>query len=326
MSLRVYAIICGALPALAVAAPLAAQQASPSDREIVVTGEREPPTRNEITEQARNISIIGDPRDNPLPRFEDRICPGVLGLTGDAAGYIIDRIRYNAEQFGLRISPDDGSCEANFIVAFVDDAQNQLVELARNNGYMLAGMSVTSRGDLLDAPGAARVWVNTLTRTRDGMPTQSARDAAGAPERRGSTFGGTDGGGNPVSNPYSSGLPPVAATQGANSRIFFPVREDIVSVLVLFDRAQVRGKTLLQLADYATMRGFATTRETSGEPEAATILSLFDGPGPKPDRLTEFDLGYLGSLYEGIANLPAHSKIAGVSVHMERQAEAQAQE
>ena len=320
MSLRLHFAVCTLVPVLALSGPVAAQQApNPS---IVVTGEREPPTEREITEQARNISIIGDPLDNPLPRFEDRICPGVLGLNEDGAGYIIQRIRYNAEQFGLRIAPDDGTCDPNFIVAFVDDAQNQLVDLARRNGYMLAGLSVTTRGQLLDAPGAARVWVNTVTRTRDGMPTQSARDAAGAPERRGATFGGTDSRGNAIENTYSVGLPPVASTQAAQSRIFFPVREDIVSVLVLFDRAQVRGKSLLQLADYATMRGFATTRETSGEPEAPTILSLFDGDGPKPDRLTAFDLGYLGSLYDGIPNLPAQSKIGGVSTHMERQARA----
>ena len=54
------------------------------------------------------------------------------------------------------------------------------------------------------------------------------------------------------------------------------------------DRAQVRGKTLMQLADYATMRALAFTRETSGEPAADTILSLFDGEGPKPERLTAF--------------------------------------
>ena len=118
-------------------------------------------------------------------------------------------------------------------------------------------------------------------------------------------------------------LPPVAATQAAQSRIFFPVREDIVSVLVLFDRTQVRGKSLLQLADYATMRGLATTRETSGEVPADTILSLFDGDGPKPERLTAFDLGYLGSLYDGIPNLPAQSKIGGVRRHMERLAAAE---
>ena len=318
MSFRAAACSVAALVAVVGASSAAAQPAP--DPNIVVTGERDPPTEREITAQARNISIIGDPRDNPLPRFEDRICPGVLGLTDDAAAYIIQRIRFNAEQFGLRMAPDDGTCEPNFIVAFVDDAQNQLVALARSNGYMLAGLSVTARGELLDAPGAARVWVNTLTRTRDGMPTQSARDAAGAPERRGTTFGGTDGGGNAIANTYSVGLPPVAATQAAQSRIFFPVREDIVSVMVLFDRAQVRGKSLLQLADYATMRGMATTRETSGEPEAPTILSLFDGEGPKPDRLTSFDLAYLESLYAGIPNLPALSKIAGVSDFMERNA------
>ena len=319
MPLRVRA--CAALlAAFSFAASLAAQPA-PADPNIVVRGEREPPTEREITEQARNISIIGDPRDNPLPRFEDRICPGVLGLKDDAAGYIIERIRYNAEQLGLRLAKNDGSCEPNLIVAFVDDAQNQLVELARNNGYMLAGLSVTERGELLDAPGAARVWANTVTRTRDGMATQSARDASGAPERRGTTFGGTDGGGNAIANSYSVGLPPVAATQAAQSRIFFPVREDIVSVMVLFDREQVRGKSLLQLADYATMRSLATTRETSGEPAAETILSLFDGDGPKPERLTRFDLAYLESLYAGIPNLPAQSKLAGVNDRMERLAD-----
>ena len=324
MSLRHCAHASIVMLGLAFSTGLAAQPAP--DPNIVVTGEREPPTQRQVTEQARNISIIGDPLDNPLPRFEDWICPGVLGLKEDAAAYLIARIRYNAEQFGLRLAEDDGSCEPNLIVAFVDDAQNQLVELARNNGYMLAGLSVTERGELLDAPGAARVWSNTLTRTRDGMPTQSSRDAAGAPERRGATSGGTDQAGNPITSPYSSGLPPVAATQAAQSRIFFPVREDIVSVMVLFDRAQVRGKSLLQLADYATMRGFATTRETSGAVPAETILSLFDGEGPKPERLTKFDLGYLGSLYDGIPNLPAQSKLAGVSRHMERQQAAAAGE
>lgn len=312
---------CAALTAAcAFAGSLAAQPAPAADRDIVVTGEREPPTDREIVEQARNISIVGDPLDNPLPRFEDWICPGVLGLKDEAAAYIIERIRYNAEQYDLRLAANDGSCKPNLIVAFIDDAQNALVELARRNGYMLAGLSVSARGELLDAPGAARVWVNTLTRTRDGMPTQSSRDAKGAPERLGSTFAGTDQQGNALSASYGLALPPVAATQAAQSRIFFPVREDIVSVMVLFDRAQVQGKSLLQLADYATMRSLATTRETRGEVPADTILSLFDGDGPKPERLTSFDLAYLASLYDGIPNLPAQSKLGGVSKFVQRAA------
>jgi len=316
---RSRALACAAMVAAFASSTGLTAQETPDNRNIVVTGEREPPTPDQVLEQAKNISIVGDPRDNPLARFEDRVCPGVLGLTEEAASYINERIRYNAEQFDLRVAPNDGTCEPNIIVAFVDDAQNTLVDLARRNGYMLAGLSVTARGELLEAGGAARVWANTVTRTRDGMPVPSSRDGASAPERQGSVDGGSDGGGNPISNSYGLGLPPVAATWSAHSKIFFATREDIVSVMVLFDRAQVRGKSLLQLADYATMRGLALTRETSGEPTAPTILSLFDGEGPKPARLTEFDLAYLGSLYRDLPNLPAASKIAGVSDEMARQ-------
>jgi len=309
--------LCAALLALACGGQLAAQSEPPAEppteRQIVVTGEREPPTEREVTDQARNISIIGSPLDNPLPRFEGVLCPGVLGLKGDAAAYIVERLRYNAEQFDLRLAEDDGNCEPNLIVAFVEDAQDALVTLARSQGYMLAGLSIDRRGELLDAPGAARVWVNTVTRTNTGMPVPSARDASSAPEK---TISYDESG------PIRVTMPPVASGWASHSRIYFPTREDIVSVLVLFDRDQVRGKSLLQLADYATMRGFAFTRETRGEVPATTILSLFDGEGPKPERLTEFDLGYLGSLYEGIPNIPAASKLASVSNHIERQAEA----
>lgn len=288
--------------AFAAGMPVAAQQVPDSD--IIVTGQKQSKERA-ITEQARNVSIVGSPLDNPLARFEQRICPGVMGLKEEAASYIVDRIRYNSEQLGLRLAADDGKCEPNFIVAVVDDAQTQLTELARRQGYMLAGLSTDQRGELLDSSRAARVWVNTVTRTNTGMPVPSQRDAASTPERTISF----DASGSPV----RMTLPPIAAGWASHSRIYFPTREDIVSVLVIFDGAEVRGKSLLQLADYATMRGLALTRETRGELAAATILSLFDSVAHEPERLTSFDLAYLTSLYDGIANMPATSKLAGVS-------------
>lgn len=305
------AAICPvALVTVCIASNTTAQPAP--DPNIVVTGEREPPTERQITEQARNVSIIGSPLDDPLPRFEDRLCPGVLGLKDDAAAYIVERIRHNAEQLKVRLTENDGSCEPNLIVAFVDDARNQLVELARKEGYMLAALSVTQRGELLDAPGTARVWTNTVMRTNTGAPAPSRGSSSTAPERVLSYDPETG-------SAARLGLPPETTGSASHSRIYFPVREDIHSVMVLFDRAQVRGKSLLQLADYATMRGLAFTRETRGEAPADTILSLFDGAGKKPDRLTSFDLAYLQSLYDGIPNIPAQSKIAKVSNFMEKQ-------
>lgn len=298
--------------------PHAAAQPVP-DPNIMVTGKREPPTEREVTAQARNVSIIGSPLDNPLPRFEDRVCPGVLGLEDDDAAYIIQRIRHNAEQLDVRLHKDDGKCEPNFIVAFVEDAQGQMAQLARSQGYMLAGLSVDVRGELVDAPGAARVWTNTVLRTNTGAPMPQRRETTIAPERTLSV--------NPENGESARmSLPPEARGSASHSRISFPFREDIYSVLILFDRQQVLGKSLLQLADYATMRGLAFTRETRGEPEAETILSLFDGTGPKPGRLTVFDLAYLNSLYDGIPNMPAQSKIGGVNRHMERQVAVAAEE
>ena len=176
MSSRARAYACAAVvAAITFSTSAFAQDAPAPDRNIIVQGERPPATEDQVTEQAKNISIVGNPLDEPLPRFEDWVCPGVLGLTDDAAAYIIQRVRYNAEQLDLRVTKDDGTCEPNFIVAFVDDAQNALVEVARRNGYMLAGLSVTERGELLNAPGAARVWSNVIARTRDGMKSGTYR-------------------------------------------------------------------------------------------------------------------------------------------------------
>ena len=54
--------------------------------------------------------------------------------------------------------------------------------------------------------------------------------------------------------------PPQVNAWMSHSKIYLPVREDITRVVVLFDKEGVKGKTLLQLADYAMMRGLARTR------------------------------------------------------------------
>src|SRR5688572_15141457 len=102
MSLRSRAGTCAAFAVLCIFAANAAAQDQPAappadERRIVVTGQAEPATHDEVTDQAQNISIVGDPLHSPLPRFEDHLCPGVLGMKADAAAIIIQRIRFTAE-------------------------------------------------------------------------------------------------------------------------------------------------------------------------------------------------------------------------------------
>jgi hypothetical protein len=116
-----------------------------------------------------------------------------------------------------------------------------------------------------------------------------------------------------------------AMSSGGAARTSIPVREDIVGVLVLFDRDDVGDMTLVQLADYATMRGLARTRLVDVDGEAmATILALFDQDATPPAEMTAFDTAYLGALYAGQGNVTGLSKVLNVNTQLRRQAQAEA--
>jgi hypothetical protein len=292
-------LIAALAATLAAATPAVAQEeaATPAapDEDIVVTGER--PSHREVSRQARDVTAIGsDIRDRPLARIEDRLCPGVIGLKRDAAELMIDRIRWNAERLNMWLA-DDTDCSPNLIVAFVEDGKQALGELHENQPWLFETLPIHERRALLAEQGPVRVWTTALTRTRDGMPIQRRENL-------------TD--------------PPVTQMWMAHSKLYLTIREDITQVVVLFDREGVRGKTIIQLADYVTMRSFARTRPASGEAALDTILALFDPDHEPPLELTAFDQAYLRSVYKEIANLPAAMKLLDVADELEREMERRA--
>jgi hypothetical protein len=129
--------------------------------------------------------------------------------------------------------------------------------------------------------------------------------------------------GVPVSVDPATGLQ--EAHQGsAGSRISLPIREDIVWVQVPIDRDAIAGKSLRQLADYATMRGLVRTRpvDADGRP-LDTILALFNPSSEPPLGLTAFDSAYVGAVYCSAANLHWMSKVGAVSRELRRQVAAE---
>ncbi|HEY6815520.1 MAG TPA: hypothetical protein VI168_08280 [Croceibacterium sp.] len=262
---------------------------APDGDNIVVTGER--PTHREVSRQARDITDIrGGLRRRPLARIEDRLCPGVFGLKRSGAELLIDRIRWNAERLDMWMA-DDADCTPNLIVGFVADGQAAITQLERDQPWLFSSLSLPERRALLAEEGPVRVWTTAETRTRDGMLIEQAD-------------GLTD--------------PPVVQMAMAHSKIYLSTRQDIIHVVVLFDLDEVRGKSIIQLADYATMRGFARTRPADGDAALDTILALFDRDHEPPTGLTDFDQAYLRNLYEEIANLPAASKLLGVNGELDQ--------
>jgi hypothetical protein len=262
------------------AAPNAPAEQPATDPGIVVNGKTQPPSGHEVYDEARGISRV---RPNEtyvvaLPRFWSPVCPGVYGLRTDYAEAMIDRMRDTIA--ALKVPLARGACSPNLVVAFADDGRTLLSGLQRDRPDIFDLVSPSEQAELLADPAPVHVWNNIAMRWT----------GAGPPPPRGEK----------------------ASVWGQLSRLGMPQSYDIVSALVVFDRAAAEGLTLAQLADYATMRGLSHTRPPSGEQPMATILSLFDGSGGSPDALTDFDRGYLRSLYWWRPNASAASKLTDV--------------
>ena len=228
---------------------------------------------------------LADTGEEPLARFEDALCPGVVGLKYEAAAEMVGRIRANAESFGRRLAPD-GNCTANMVVAFVEDGQAFARRMQRENGWLFAELSQSDKEMALNEAGPARAILRVRARSRDGMPIPRRENMIDLPQTE---------------------------LWMAHSKIYTATRNDILYSLILIDRGATQGMTLAQLADYATYRSLTRTLPQTPETRADSILALFDGGGgPAPAGLTEFDRAYLASLYDGLPNLPAPARLAQI--------------
>jgi hypothetical protein len=225
----------------------------------------------------------GVDRGEPLARFQDPVCPGIVGLKVDFAEMMVGRIRDNAAALGLPLG-DPATCEPNLLVLVLADGRGYLGELRQQRGYLFDEMDAGDRQALFEAPGQVRSWTRVVTKTRDGLHVDR-RD-------------------NLVDLPH-------ATMWAAQSLISVPTRRDIVSAMVLIDREAIGSLSVVQLGDYVTMRAFGG--DALGElapPPGGSILTLFDGGGARPGVLTRVDRTFLQTLYGSQPNLPAALTLA----------------
>jgi hypothetical protein len=287
------AVLCVTLLA---PAALAAQSAEQADArpDIVVSGKAGKLDPVQVQKQARAVTRDTDFRYEPLARFEGKVCPGVIGLTQDAAEYVVGRVRMVAEELDIPLAKN-GACTANVIIAFTDDGRADLAALQKRRNSLSEVLTPGERRELLEYPGPARVFTITETRMQNGsiVPRshQLATNVADLPTGR---------------------------MEGGQSLIVTGSHREIVSVVVLFDKDRVRPLTLKQVADYSVMRGLARTKDATGADTPDSILALFsDGNATPPAGLTDFDRAYLQALYEGHANVKGISKLLRVAHKLE---------
>lgn len=274
LAIAAAAALAAAMPAAAQVGVRASTAADPKDESVVVTGQR-----REIAKALRQL--IEPTGSEQLARFEDEICPMVIGMPKDWTASLTRMIRDNVVAVGGKVGKP--GCRVNAPVIFIDQPLELIRALAADEpGFF--NMTPRELAKFTAAPRPVSSWHVTDTRGRDGEELGSVRS---------------------ITDPSSgANLPTDSSAKVTRNftagRLASPVREDMLVGFVVIDRMATPGKSLRQLADLATMHLLLDINQEAGERDPGSILSLFEpreAGEPAPARLSRFDRGALRGFY-----------------------------
>ena len=277
---KLHAAIAAAL--LASAAPSAAQIGvrsstsadDQSQESVVVQGQR-----REIAQALKKLIEQAD--NEQFARFEDEVCPIVIGMPRDWTASLTRMIRDNVTALGGKVGKP--GCTRNAAVIFIDEP-HELVKAFAEAAPGYFDMTPRQLKQFTSVQRPVTSWHVTDIRGKDGEELGSVR----------SVVDGMAG----VNLPTASGAHVTRSI--SSSRLYTPVRQDMLVGFVVIDRKATPGKSLRQLADLATMHILLDVNQEAGGRDPGSILSLFEERGEgiaAPARLSKFDRGALRGFY-----------------------------
>ena len=254
--------IAGLLAAPDATDPAASQP--PTD--IVVEGVRE--QRDRVRNFVRSLDDV--PNFGQIGKFHQPVCPAVMGLPDAQNRLVAERMKKVADAAGIRTG--DAKCAPNvFMIASID------------------------KGSTIEALYKSYPAFFRDMRARDVRKIAASREPSVAWQIKGLLSAD----GTVLKKTPMDGY---TINEGTNSgsRVRAGTMPQFVASMVMVERSALTGLTITQVADFAAMRAFADTDPTraagSGAPTILTILDKGDDQ-MVPVTLTQWDLGYLKSLY-----------------------------
>lgn len=232
---------------------------------IIVTGTKK---KKEIAQALRQL--IQPTGREQLARFEDKLCPMVIGMPRDWTQAMTRMIRDNIAAVGGKLEP--AGCKPNALAIFIDQPR-ELVEALHDAEPHLFNMTPREYKQFAALPGPVWSWHVTDMRDRDG---------------------------NQVAQGSMQGQDFAVVKNAAATRLYSNVREDMLGGFVVIDRQQTIGRTLRQLADLTTMHLLLDIKPGAERQDPSSILSLFEAranPAAAPARFSSFDRGILTGFY-----------------------------
>ena len=246
--------------------------------QITVQAQRE--TLRKQVDQFFHSAMLKPLFDESVLRWEDAVCPMVVGMIRPAGEFVLRRISELARESGVPLAKED--CKhPNLYIIVAKDPETFLKLWWRHQPRMYnTGRGIAPVRRFIEKSRPVRVWYNVGSGNY-------------ANEISGLLAASVDAGLGTVDYPIVRG-----PSSGASSRLVFPDVRSIGSAIVVIDPAQVDQLNIGQFADYIAMVSFVEVNQDADLGANSTILNLFaTSSAAAPLEMTRWDKALLRGLY-----------------------------
>ncbi len=286
----------------------------PAEPTIVVSGEAR--TDAEVREAASVFvkAVAATPGSaDQFARWNQPVCPKVIGATEAQATLVMDRIRTVAAEAGIRVTKR-ASCAPNILVAFTDDPSAVVREVFAKRPHSGRSIPVAARADLIEGAHPIRWWYDTKVEGRYGETPMGDAPALLNSLDTGNQAGGAPGGMFAQSESQSGNV-----SDYNSSMIGSKSRQSIGAATIIVDVGRIKGRTADAVASYVAMVALAPLKLPPRPVPTPTITNLFRAEASlRADDLSEWDRAYITALYKTAANRASRVQSGLITASMAR--------
>jgi hypothetical protein len=245
---------------------------------ITVQAQRE--TLRKQVDQFFHSAMQKSPFDESLLRWDEAVCPMVVGMIQPAGEFVLRRLSELARESGVPLAKEN--CKhPNLFIIVAKNPETFLKLWWRQQPRMYnTGRGIAPVRRFIEKSRPIRVWYNVGS-------------GAYPNEISGLLAASVDAGLGTVDYPIVR-----EPSSGASYRLKFPVERQIGSAIVVIDPAQVDHLNIGQFSDYIAMVSFVEVNQDADLGANSTILNLFaTSNAAVPLEMTRWDKALLRALY-----------------------------
>lgn len=300
--------------AFALLALAGAAMAQPRVESVTVTGTRSRAVMDQYIQNfAAPTRLAGK-----LARWHDGVCPQVVGIKPDYAGFIARRIREVAAQVGAPLGAD--GCRTNIQVVFTTTPQALIDNVyAHQPEYLGYANDATARRRLATVTRPLEAWYSTATRDLHGQVEVDGRKTMGTTM----TWPPPPPSGGPaIGSPITLEIPNGRITQVTGGRLGDGLKSELAHVVILAEPARLGDFQIGALADYIAMLSLTQLASLDVcQPLPSIVNLLVQDCAARPAALTDTDTAYLKGLYAMGADRSARTQADQIGYFMQQHLE-----